>query len=148
WRYSSHNPVKEAGQQGIGLGNEPPGGHVGGVSCGDRLEEGGVAGDVGEQERATTGSRVLRCGHWFAPPRRAGIGPLPVTARTIVSTPAVTARRPPTAAAGNPRSRGIGSVPVRQASGRWRSRPAAGQAPAAPCARPSGSGRAQRRTRG
>ena len=38
-RDPSHNPVEQAGQQGIGLGNEPCGGHVGGVRCGDRLEE-------------------------------------------------------------------------------------------------------------
>jgi hypothetical protein len=63
WRNPSHNPVEQAGQQRVGLGNEPPGGHVGGVSRGNRLEEGGVARDVGEQERPTTGSRVLFYGH-------------------------------------------------------------------------------------
>jgi hypothetical protein len=58
WSDSTDDPVEQAGQQWVRLGNEPPGRHVGGVRSGDRLEEGGVAGDVGEQERATTGSRV------------------------------------------------------------------------------------------
>jgi hypothetical protein len=56
---SSHNPVEQARQQWVRLGKEPAGRHVGGVNSRDHLEEGGVPGDVGEQERATTGSRVL-----------------------------------------------------------------------------------------
>jgi len=59
WSNSSYNPVEQARQQWIRLGNEPTGRHIGGVGSRDRLEEGGVTGDVGEQERATTGSRVI-----------------------------------------------------------------------------------------
>jgi hypothetical protein len=60
WHDPFDDAVEQARQQRIRLGDEGPLRQVRGVCLRHRLEEGRVAGDVGQQERATSRTRMNR----------------------------------------------------------------------------------------